>query len=114
MEMPRNESVGVDWVKCTPSVVWVAVDEGEVVLPWGLLWGAGDREALQRADSEALHLARLIRPPSERRSSRKSVGGVPATVDLLHTGPAVLEPISRGGSFGHSTRRRTKSWRTEA
>ena len=26
MEMPRNEYVRVAWVKCTPSVVWVAAD----------------------------------------------------------------------------------------
>jgi len=39
MMMPRNESVGVDWVKCTPSVVWVGADEGEVVLLRGFSGG---------------------------------------------------------------------------
>jgi hypothetical protein len=53
MEMHRNESVGVDRVKCTPSVVWVGAYEGEVMLLRGLLLGARDREALLGADSEA-------------------------------------------------------------
>jgi hypothetical protein len=108
MEMHRNESVGVD--QCTPSAVWVGADEGEVMLLRGLLWGARDREALQGADSEAPHLPRPIHLPCESTSSRRSVGDVPTTVDLLHSWPTVLKPISRGRGFGHRTERRARSW----
>jgi hypothetical protein len=156
--MPRNEFVGVVWVKCTPSVIWVTADEGEVVLPRGLLWGLVTKkfsnvQIARRPTSLDLftHLLRTGEPvetvatgpigslesgskrpkrgsrhpkrESEEdtkelfnrlRSSRKSVGGIMATVDLLHSGLAVLEPRSRGRGFGHRTGRRTRNWRTEA
>jgi hypothetical protein len=108
MEMHRNESVGVD--QCTPSAVWVGADEGEVMLLRGLLLGARDREALLGADSEAPHLPRPIYLPCKSTSSRKSVRDVPTTVDLLHSWPTVLKPISRGRGFGHRTERRARSW----
>ena len=43
MEMPRNEYVRVAWVKCTPSVVWVAAD-ADKANAWGRLGEVKGRE----------------------------------------------------------------------
>lgn len=77
MKIPRNESVGVGWVKCTLSVVWVVAVEGEAVLPWGLSGGLV-AEKLSKVPiargptslDQCTHLPRRGEHIEKRRSSR--------------------------------------------